>query len=115
MYSKSSNDREWTYDSVKDAVEKAKGDWEGKKRLLSGKPQKYFHDIICTLEAHSGLFEIIPSSNTYVSVLTGAVKTLVKVSVNQIGLTFICPNVPPSLTEELTLTFLGVTKSPQYG
>lgn len=34
---------------------------------------------MCNLDAHSGVLSMIPQSNTYVSLVAGAVKTLVKV------------------------------------
>ncbi|MCJ1247880.1 hypothetical protein MMC30_005095 [Trapelia coarctata] len=72
----------WTYDDARSAVNESKGKWENKKRFFGGKAQKVYHDVICNLDAHSGFLSIIPQSNTYVSVVTGAVKTIVKTSVN---------------------------------
>jgi uncharacterized protein YukE len=69
----------WTYENLQNAVDNAKRAWEGKKRFLSGKAQKTYHDVMCTLDSHSALFAIIPSNNTYTSVVVGAVTTLVKV------------------------------------
>ena len=74
------NVSKWGYVDAQAAVTEAKKAYETKKRAFSGKPQKVYHDVMCNLDAHSGLLRIIPDGNTYVSVVAGAVKTLVKVS-----------------------------------
>ena len=74
------NSGTWSYDDARNAVNESKRKWESKKRFFGGKAQKTYHDVMCNLDAHSGLLSIIPQSNTYVSVVTGAVKTIVKVS-----------------------------------
>lgn len=70
----------WGYDQVQAAVTQAKKAYETKNRAFSGKPQKVYHDVMCNLDAHSGVLSMVPQGNTYVSVVAGAVKTLVKVS-----------------------------------
>lgn len=70
----------WGYDQVQVAVTQAQKAYETKSRAFSGKTQKMYHDVMCNLDAHAGVLSIIPQGNTYVSVVTGAVKTLVKVS-----------------------------------
>ena len=70
----------WSFNDVQAAVDEAKTSWEKKKRVGGGKVQKTYHDIVCGLEAHSTLFEFIPSSNTYVSIAAGAVQCLVHAS-----------------------------------
>ena len=71
--------KDWGLQDVQASVNEAKKLWEGKKRLFSGKPQKVYHDIMCNLDAHSGLLCMLPQSNDYVSLVAGAVKTVVKV------------------------------------
>lgn len=73
---------DWGYDQVQAAVTQAQKAYETKSRAFSGKPQKVYHDVMCNLDAHSGVLSMIPQGNTYVSVVAGAVKTLVKASVN---------------------------------
>ncbi len=68
------------HDQVQEEVTKARKAYETKDRAFSGKPQKVYHDVMCNLDAHSGVLGMIPQGNTYVSVVAGAVKTLVKVS-----------------------------------
>ena len=70
----------WTFDDVSRVVLDAQQAYENKKKLLSGKPQKIYHDVMCNLDAHSGVLSMIPQGNTYLSVVAGAVKTLVKVN-----------------------------------
>ncbi len=70
----------WDYDQVQEEVMKAGKAYETKDRAFSGKPQKVYHDVMCNLDAHSGVLAMIPQGNTYVSIVAGAVKTLVKVS-----------------------------------
>ncbi|CAD6588021.1 MAG: hypothetical protein ASARMPRED_003382 [Alectoria sarmentosa] len=72
----------WGYDDVQAAVTQAKKAYESKNRAFSGKAQKVYHDVMCNLDAHSGVLSMVPQGNTYVSVVAGAVKTLVKASVN---------------------------------
>ena len=69
----------WSYDDVNTAVIEAQRAYEKKKRFLHGSPQKLYHDVMCNLDAHSGVLNMIPQGNTYVSVVAGAIKTLVKV------------------------------------
>ena len=78
--------RNWGYDQVEAAVAEAKKTYETKDRVFSGKPQKVYHDVMCNLDAHSGVLGVIPQGNTYVSLVTGAVKTLVKVRKSESGL-----------------------------
>ena len=70
----------WDYDQVQEEVTKATKAYETKDRAFSGKPQKVYHGVMCNLDAHSGVLSMIPQGNTYVSIVAGAVKTLVKVS-----------------------------------
>ena len=70
----------WGYDDVQAAVTQAKKAYESKNRAFSGKAQKIYHDMMCNLDAHSGVLSMVPQGNTYVSVVAGAVKTLVEVS-----------------------------------
>ena len=70
----------WDYAQVQEEVTKAGKAYETKDRAFSGKLQKVYHDVMCNLDAHSGVLGMIPQGNTYVSVVAGAVKTLVKVS-----------------------------------
>ena len=69
----------WSFDDVNTAVIEAQKAYETKKRLLSGRPQKLYHDVMCNLDAHAGVLSMIPQGNTYVSLVAGAIKTLVKV------------------------------------
>ena len=69
----------WSLEDVQAAVNEAKQTWEEKKRIFAGKPQRKYHDVMCNLDAHSGILKILPQSNTYVSVVAGAVTTIVKV------------------------------------
>ena len=73
------NGDNWTFDDVNRAVIETQKVYETKRRLLSGRPQKVYHDVMCNLDAHSGVLNMIPQSNTYVSLVAGAIKTLVKV------------------------------------
>ena len=84
---------DWGYDQVEAAVKQATKTYETKDRLFSGKPQKVYHDVMCNLDAHSGVLSMIPQGNTYVSVVTGAVKTLVKVSKSESA--FYCGELNP--------------------
>ncbi len=70
----------WDHEQVQEEVTRARKTYETKDRAFSGKPQKMYHDVMCNLDAHSGVLGMIPQGNTYVSVVAGAVKTLVKVS-----------------------------------
>ncbi|KAL8795189.1 MAG: hypothetical protein Q9195_002344 [Heterodermia aff. obscurata] len=53
-----------TFDDVSTAVMEAQKVYETKKRLLSGRPQKVYHDVMCNLDAHAGVLSMIPQSNT---------------------------------------------------
>ena len=75
--------KDWGLEDVQTTVKEAKKTWEGKKRLFSGKPQKVYHDVMCNLDAHSGLLSMLPQSNDYVTLVSGAVKTVVKVNYEQ--------------------------------
>ena len=68
-----------SYLQVRNAVTDAAETWEGKRRLFLGKPQKAYHNFMCNLDAHSGLLSLLPQSNDYVTIIAGAVKTIVKV------------------------------------
>ena len=70
----------WTFDDFNTVVLEAQQAYETKKRTLSGKPQKVYHDVMCNLDAHSGVLSMIPQGNTYLSVVAGAIRTLVKVT-----------------------------------
>lgn len=83
---------DWGYDQVQAAVTQAQKAYETKSRAFSGKPQKVYHDVMCNLDAHSGVLSMIPQGNTYVSVVAGAVKTLVKVSKANAALYCACLN-----------------------
>lgn len=96
----------WGYDQVQAAVTQAQKAYETKSRAFSGKPQKVYHDVMCNLDAHSGVLSMIPEGNTYISVVAGAVKTLVKVSKADASLL-------RRLESELTSSNLGISKSPQ--
>ena len=72
----------WTYVNLDDAVQNSRRTWETKERIGHGKPQKLFHNLMRKFDAHSNLFQFIPSGNVYASVVTGATAILVKASVN---------------------------------
>lgn len=97
----------WDYDQVQEEVTRAGRAYETKDRAFSGKPQKVYHDVMCNLDAHSGVLGMIPQGNTYISVVAGAVKTLVKVS--KVDSAFRGQGLSPNMS----LTFLGISKSPQ--
>ncbi|KAL9039294.1 MAG: hypothetical protein Q9214_004935 [Letrouitia sp. 1 TL-2023] len=73
--------KDWRLKDGKETVEEARKTWEGKKRMISGKPQKINHDVMCNLDTHSGLLCMLPQSNNYVALVAGAIKTIVKASV----------------------------------
>jgi hypothetical protein len=91
-FQKSNNTGDWTFDGVTAAVNDAKAQWTNKKRFWSGKPQDHFHDMMGKFDAHSNLFTIFPSENNYGSIVAGAIKSLVKVSLFPAGWIW---NMPP--------------------
>ena len=78
-FPEASSSNKWSLTDVQAAVIDAKRTWEKKKRLFGGKAQQKYHDVMCNLDAHSGVLNMLPQSNTYVSVVAGAVTTIVKV------------------------------------
>ena len=78
-FPEASSSNKWSLTDVQTAVSDAKLTWEKKKRFWGGKAQQKYHDVMCNLDAHSGVLNMLPQSNTYVSVVAGAVTTIVKV------------------------------------
>ena len=78
-FPEASGSNNWSLTDVQAAVTNAKQTWENKKRWFGGKSQKKYHDVMCNMNAHSGILGMLPQSNTYVSVVAGAVTTIVKV------------------------------------
>ena len=46
---------------------------------MDGKVQRGMHDVLSKLKVHSGLLSMLPSQEKYLSVVTGAMNTLIKV------------------------------------
>ena len=97
------NRTSWTYADLDDAVQKSRHAWESKERVGHGKPQKLFHSLMRKFDAHSNLFQFIPSGNMYASVVTGATAMLVKASVNHSKTIEELSNALDAITEAVSI------------
>ena len=74
--------RAQTVADVVKVVEDVEREWRQKKRKgFSGQTKTWFRKICNTLDSHSTLLELLPSSSQYASVFCGTLQTLIKVSV----------------------------------
>ncbi|KAI9713830.1 MAG: hypothetical protein M1820_000560 [Bogoriella megaspora] len=69
---------------VENTIDECQEQWVKKDRLLGGKIQATFHKICKSLDSYSGIFQVFPSQNTYVSVLCGSLKMIIQASVTHV-------------------------------
>ncbi|KAH0542493.1 hypothetical protein FGG08_003089 [Glutinoglossum americanum] len=80
--SKLFNDELDNWSSVIELVSAEQRKWNDRKRPLGGKPQQLFHRFCSILDAHKVMLDVFPQSNQYASIFCGALRTLIKASVN---------------------------------
>ncbi|KAH7123501.1 hypothetical protein B0J13DRAFT_566717 [Dactylonectria estremocensis] len=71
-----------TIDTLRGAINQAQNAWLAKKTKGFAKAKDRFFDFLDTMNDHSYLFNIIPSGDKYVSLITGVVSSVVVVSAN---------------------------------
>jgi len=88
-YAKKANPLEWrkdvTIDDLKDSVRLA----ANKLDESHGKTRRYFDKFCSSLSSHSTILEVLPNQSQYLSIFCGTVKTLLKVSIEDILYQFI--------------------------
>ncbi|PQE20549.1 phytanoyl- dioxygenase family protein [Rutstroemia sp. NJR-2017a BBW] len=73
-----------TFESVIMTVKEAETEMNSRKRLGGGKPKQYYNKLASKVHQHRNAFDVFPSTNEYVSIFCGSIKTLIKASVNYI-------------------------------
>ncbi|KAH7131326.1 hypothetical protein EDB81DRAFT_808374 [Dactylonectria macrodidyma] len=71
-----------TIDTLRGAINQAQNAWLAKKTKGFGKAKDRFFDFLDTMSDHSYLFNVIPSGDKYVSLITGVVSSVVVASTN---------------------------------
>lgn len=68
-------------ESVFEVVEDVRKKWESNRNQgFSGKIAKTFHKVCGTLDSHSSMLKILPEGNEYISIFTGTLTTIIRVS-----------------------------------
>jgi hypothetical protein len=60
-------------------VKEAETEMNSRKRLGGGKPKQYYNKLASKAHQHRSAFDVFPSTNEYVSIFCGSIKTLIKV------------------------------------
>ena len=69
-------------EGVVTAIELAVTDWNKKRQKgWRGKATSNFHKVCGTIDSHSNALKMLPSNNDYVSIFSGALTTIIQVSV----------------------------------
>ncbi|KAL3426802.1 phytanoyl- dioxygenase family protein [Phlyctema vagabunda] len=78
--------REPTMNDILEAAEQARNEWTDKKRItINGtNAQVYLQKFTSTLNGHQFFFELLPTQSQYCSIFYGAIKTLIKASINHV-------------------------------
>ena len=67
-------------DGLVNMVDSIARDWQNKRNTTkSGRFMKYFISFCETLDAHSTMLEMLPNGSEYVSLFTGALKSIIKI------------------------------------
>lgn len=70
-----------TFDDVLQVVHDYEAEWQGKRtKGKRGQALGYLKKVCRTLDSHSYMLEVLPAGNEYVSLFTGTLKAVVKVS-----------------------------------
>lgn len=71
-----------TIETLRRAIDQSQDAWLAKKTKGFGKAKDRFFDFLDTMNDHSYLFNIIPSGDKYISLITGVVSSVVTVIAN---------------------------------
>ncbi|KAL6407016.1 hypothetical protein AUP68_09837 [Ilyonectria robusta] len=71
-----------TIETLRRAIEQSQDAWLTKKTKGFGKAKDRFFDFLDTMNDHSYLFNVIPSGDKYISLITGVVSSVVTASTN---------------------------------
>ena len=70
-----------TIETLQKAVQNSQNDWTERKESGFGKVKMKIENFLNTMNDHSYLFNVIPSGDKYVSLITGVISSVVKVCV----------------------------------
>lgn len=70
-----------TIEGVIDVVQELRLSWQAKRESgRRGKVMKMFHKFCSSIHSHKTLLEILPDGNEYVSIFTGTLNLVIRVS-----------------------------------